>query len=223
MPGNIDYEQEQTAKHYEAYYETKYKRADQLEKRLLTQFFSNFSDVKNVLEVGCGTGHFTRWIESLGLESMGVDKSKSMLKEAKAMWPQGTLLQTEGSRLPFKDKSVDVVAFITSLEFMPNATLAICEAARVGKIGIIIGLMNKNSPSTLKKRIQAARKKSSFYRQAKFYSISDVKNLLKKNPGKLEITFWTSTVFSKPFDNMESSRFPFGAFLGIAIKLRDIL
>ncbi len=221
MLDNMDFEQEQTAKHYEEYYETKYKRADQLEKKLLTQLFSKFSDVKNVLEVGCGTGHFTRWMDSLDLESIGVDKSKSMLEEAKGRWSQGTLLQTEGSRLPFKDKSFDVVAFITSLEFMPNATLAINEAARVGKRGIILGLMNKNSTSTLKKRIQVTTKNNSFYQQAKFYSISDIKNLIEKTPGKLEITFWASTVFSKPFNKMESSRFPFGAFLGIAIKLRD--
>ena len=50
---------------------------------------------------------------------------KPMLKEAKNLWPQGTLLQAEGTRLPFKDKSVDVVVFITSLEFIPDAAGAL--------------------------------------------------------------------------------------------------
>ncbi len=86
MKNDSLYQHEQTAKEYEAYYETKYKRADLLEKRLLTKLLGQFKDVKNLLEVGCGTGHFTRWIDSTGIESYGVDTSSPMLKEAKKMW-----------------------------------------------------------------------------------------------------------------------------------------
>ena len=43
------------------------------------------------------------------------------------------------------------MVFITSLEFMPDAKLAIKEAARVAEKGLIFGLMNKNSPSTIRK------------------------------------------------------------------------
>ena len=67
------------------------------------------------------------------LEAVGVDISKPMLKEAKKLWPQGALLQGEGTRLPFKDKSVDIVFFMTSLEFIPDAAVALKEAARVAK------------------------------------------------------------------------------------------
>ena len=50
------FEQEQTAKKYEAYYDTKYKRADQLEKKLLAELLAQFPHVKSIVEVGCGTG-----------------------------------------------------------------------------------------------------------------------------------------------------------------------
>lgn len=157
MGSNTRYEQEKTAKGYEAYYETKYKRADLLEKKLIKQLFAQFPDAENVLEVGCGTGHFTRWIaSSLDAEAVGLDISKPMLKEAKKLWPQGALLQAEGTRLPFKDKSVDIVFFMASLEFILDAAVALKEAARVAKLGINLGLMNKNSLATLRKRIQAA-------------------------------------------------------------------
>ena len=147
--------------------------ADLIEKKLLTKLFSKFPDARNVLEVGCGTAHFTRWMDSnLGLESFGVDTSKAMLSEAKKRWLGGALLQSDGCRLPFKDKSVDIVFFMTSLEFMPDSATAIKEAARVANKGIIFGLMNKNSPATLRKRIQAAIQKNSFYEKAKFYSYS---------------------------------------------------
>ncbi len=74
------------------------KGADLLEKKLLTKLFAQFTDARNVLEVGCGTGHFTRWMEStLGLECYGIDTSKAMLKEAKKRWPGGALLQSDGA------------------------------------------------------------------------------------------------------------------------------
>jgi ubiquinone/menaquinone biosynthesis C-methylase UbiE len=217
------FEQEQTAKGYEMYYDRKYKRTDLLEKKLLSKLFAQFPDVKSVLEVGCGTGHFTRWMASdLALECIGVDVSKVMLHEAKERWPKGTLLQSESSLLPLKDKSVDISVFITSMEFMPDGSIALKEALRIARKGIILGLMNKNSASAIRKRIQAAAQKDSFYSQAKFYSVSDIKDLLEKAlPEKYDITFHRTTVFAKVLGGLESSVLPFGAFLGIAVKLRD--
>ncbi len=224
MGNNARFEQEQTVKNYEAYYETKYKRADILEKRLLTKLFSNFSQVKTVLEIGCGTGHFIRWIEStLGFKCYGVDVSKGMLADAKKRWSNSSLLQSEGAQLPFIDKSFDVVVFVTSLEFMPDAAVAIKEAARVAEKGLIFGLMNKNSPSTLKKRLQSRIQKASFYREAKFYSISDIEEMLDEVFSKRYIIgFWSTTVFPKGLRSLESSRLPFGDFLGITVMLRDV-
>ena len=133
------------------------------------------------------------------------------------------LLQAEGTRLPFKDKSVDIVFFMASLEFILDAAVALKEAARVAKLGINLGLMNKNSLGTLRKRIQAATLKDSFYKQAKFYSSSEVEQILEIIlPKGHEIVFCGTTVFPKPFSDKESSLFPFGGLLGIAIKLRNI-
>jgi ubiquinone/menaquinone biosynthesis C-methylase UbiE len=222
MNDDSQYQQRQTAKEYERYYETKYKRADLLEKRLLIKLLGQFKNATNLLEVGCGTGHFTRWMDATGLECYGVDISIPMLKEAKKLWINGRLLQGEGSRLPFKDKSVDIVAYITSFEFMPDAAIAFEEAARVAEKGVIMGLMNKNSISTVRKRFLSITGKNSFYEKAHFYSIFDIKKILDKSfSGKCTITFWTTTVFPRVFGDLQSSLFPFGAFLGIAIELRD--
>jgi hypothetical protein len=113
---------------------------------------------------------------------------------------------------------------MTSLEFMPNAAAAIKEAARVSAKGIVFGLMNKSSPVTLRKKILAAMKERSFYSDANFYSISKIKRLLFETFGEgYSITFWSTTVFPKFLRDWESSVFPFGAFLGLAVKLRDDL
>jgi ubiquinone/menaquinone biosynthesis C-methylase UbiE len=62
-----------------------------------------------------------------------------MLEEAKKLWPSSRLLQCEGGHLPFKNKSVDHVLFITSFEYMPDAVKALSEAKRVAKKGILLG------------------------------------------------------------------------------------
>ena len=161
-------------------------------------------------------------MDATGLECYGVDVSIPMLKEAKKLWINGRLLQSEGSRLPFKDKSVDIVTYITSFEFMPDAVLALEEATRVAKKGVIMGLMNKNSLATVRKRFRSMTSKNSFYEKAHFYSISDIKKTLDKSfPGNYAITFWSTTVFPRVFGDLESSLFPFGAFLGVALELRD--
>lgn len=49
---------------YEAWYETTGRRADRLEKALLKRLLAGFPRVRALLEVGCGTGHFT-WMARL--------------------------------------------------------------------------------------------------------------------------------------------------------------
>ena len=98
MGSKSRFEQEQTAKEYEAYYETKYKRADLLEKKLLTKLFSQFPDAKNVLEVGCGTGHFTRWIESdLGIGMLSALTHQKLCLRKQKNGGLKDLLQSEGA------------------------------------------------------------------------------------------------------------------------------
>ena len=67
---------------YEAWYETSGCRADRLEKALLKRLLTGFSRARTLLEVGCGTGHFTRWFDERGLQAMGLDLSSPMLAEA---------------------------------------------------------------------------------------------------------------------------------------------
>jgi ubiquinone/menaquinone biosynthesis C-methylase UbiE len=218
------YFQEEIVKTYEYFYQTKYKRADKLEKKLLKKLLDSLGRVQKLLEVGCGTSHFTRWLESIGLECYGLDLSHLMLREAKKLWSNGSLLQGESTHLPFKDKSFDVVAFIACLEYMPNIAKVINEAARVSRKGIIIGLMNKWSLPTIRRIIQIKMGKNPYYKNARFYSIFDIKRILKETlHNRYIISLWNTTVFPKFLGNAEFSLFPFGAFLGAAIKLGENL
>lgn len=215
------YFDEDIVKNYESYYQEKYKRADKLEKTLLKSLLETLGHVESLLEVGCGTAHFTRWFESLGLECYGLDLSDLMLKEAKKLWLEGRLFRGESSLLPFKSKSFDTIAFIACMEYMPYLDRVISEAVRVARKGIIIGLMNRWSLPTVRRIIQVKMGKNPYYKNAKFYSILDMKRMLKDTLGdKYVIPFWSTTVFPRILEDIQSSLIPFGAFLGIAVKLR---
>jgi len=214
------YFQEDIVKTYESWYTGKYKRADELEKILLRKLLKTLGPVEDLLEIGCGTAHFTRWFESLGLKCYGLDLSDLMLREARKYWVGGRLLRGESSFLPFKNNSFDIVVFMACMEYMPNPVKVIYEATRVARKGIIIGLMNKWSLPTARRIIQVKMGKNPYYKNAKFYSILDMKRMLKDAlSDKYSITFWTTTVLPKIFGDMQSAILPFGAFLGVAVKL----
>jgi len=204
---------------YEQFYETKYKRADILEKNLLKEMIEKFNEVNSILEVGCGTCHFTRWMDSLGYYSVGVDISILMLNESKKYW-RGDIILADSHYLPLKDKCFDLVAFITCLEYMEKVEDVIKESARVAKKGIIFGLMNKWSLPTIRRRIQIAFGKNPYYTKTTFYSIFSIKKKIKKAlKDKEKILYWNTTVFPRIFKNLKSRIFPFGAFLGVCVKI----
>jgi SAM-dependent methyltransferase len=60
---------------YETWYEGRYKKADIKEKAILRKGIDWIGDVKTIFEVGCGTAHFTRYFEEIGIDAFGVDPS----------------------------------------------------------------------------------------------------------------------------------------------------
>lgn len=60
-----------------------------------------------ILDVGCGDGRHTILIERNGGRSIGVDLSKNMLEEAKALYPDGDFRKMDMRSLLFDDNSFD--------------------------------------------------------------------------------------------------------------------
>jgi SAM-dependent methyltransferase len=72
-----------TVASYDAWYQTAGCRADRLEKALLGRLLADFPGASTVLEVGCGTGHFTRWFSEGSFQAVGLELSRPMLVEAR--------------------------------------------------------------------------------------------------------------------------------------------
>ena len=207
---------------YEAWYTTpRGKFADVLEKKVIADL-CQVRRGDRVLEIGCGTGHFSAYFKELGADVVGLDTSPEMLKLAKDL--RGELKidfnQGDAYHLPFADNSFDLVAMITTLEFMASPKKALAEAFRVSKRKVFLGILNRNSFLARK------RKKSGkgVWQEAHFYNLKEVKDLLGED---MDLK-WRG-VLSLPLINSDLGfdlrlgleellswlRLPFGAFIGI--------
>ena len=205
---------------YEQWYEGRYKRAEIWQKKVIAQLLKKDARVADLLEFGCGTTRFTRWWQEIGIEATGADISPFMLGQAVHLF-DGDLVNADSHHMPFKDQSFDAVAFITTFEYYKDPVQVILEAARVARHGIAFGMMNRNSPKFLRRRVQQAFGKNPFYITATFYTpqllIRQIEKALKGREYKLE---WTCTGLPEWFPVQQWS-IPIGDFFGLYVKFND--
>lgn len=101
----------------------------------------------DAVDVGCGTGRFTRLLEARGARVVGVDREPAMLTVARERL-RGPLVVADASALPFRDEAVDLALAVTVLEFVPDPARVLDELARVTRRGgrVVVGALNPASP-----------------------------------------------------------------------------
>jgi SAM-dependent methyltransferase len=210
---------EQIAPHYEAWYETpEGRRADALEKALLRRLLGSFPYAQNALEVGCGTGHFTRWLSEQGLRTIGLDLSAAMLVQAQV--PNGVLLvRGDALRLPFADGAFDLVAFITTLEFLERPQEALAEALRLARQGLLLGVLNRWSLLSLQRRLVGLLRPT-VYDAARFYGVGELKRSLRSVAGGKAPIVWYTTLFPRGWP-WSQWILPWGGFIGMALLVLE--
>ena len=82
-----------------------------------------------ILDLGCGHGEFTVMMNLMGYDAMGLDVSDESLRLARILADEngiapGRFVKGENGKLPFDDKSFDLVVMISSLEHISDATLS---------------------------------------------------------------------------------------------------
>lgn len=196
---------------YEAWYQTAGHRADQQEKALLKRLLSSFSAVRSILEVGCGTGHFTRWLGKQGRLAVGLDLSWPMLEEAKRL-KSPTCLQRDALMLPFPSASFDLVALITTLEFLFDPARALAEAIRVARQGLILGVLNTQSRLRQQYKLEA----EPIWEVAHFFRPDELKLMIREVAGEKPRVVWQTTLWPLWPGALP---FPWGGFIGMDVKL----
>lgn len=98
------------------------------------------------LDVGCGTGWFTRRLAALpNLQITGVDLDAESLAFARSHDPRSIYLPADALALPFADASFDYVQSIAALCFTADWHKAVSEIVRVTRKRFAIGMLNRHS------------------------------------------------------------------------------
>jgi ubiquinone/menaquinone biosynthesis C-methylase UbiE len=197
---------------YEAWYQTTGRRADRLERALLGQLLAGFPGAFTILEVGCGTGHFSRWFSEQGLRAVGLDLSQPMLVEAIRLGSP-LYVHGDGLALPCPTDAFDLVVLITTLEFTPDPVHVLAEALRVARCGLVLGVLNRQSVLGW----QLRREGGPIWEVARFFTPGELVHLVRRaadeRPVKVtwRTTLWPLWPGSLPL--------PWGGFSGMAVRL----
>lgn len=168
---------------------------------------------ETLLDVGCGTGWFTRRFAADGLLATGLDPNPEWLAYARAhSKPDLHWVDGDARQLPFTDNSFDRVTSIAALCFVADERQAVAEILRVTRRSFAIGWLNRSS---LLYRQKAG---SGAYRGARWHTANEVRAFFHNLPvANLRLT---SAVFlpgggmtARAMERLLPNRLPWGALL----------
>lgn len=179
---------------------------------------------ESVLDVGCGTGYFTRrFAGEAGLNAVGIDPNRAWLDYAQTHRigaEHYCLGRVEA--LPFADRSFDRTVSVTALCFVDDARYAVEQILRVTRERFAIGLLNRHSLLYLRKGRHGG---YGAYRGALWHTRREIQALFDGLPAA-NLTLETAVLLpggdplARGIDRLLSSRLPLGAFIVAAGDVR---
>ncbi|HQU16251.1 MAG: hypothetical protein B7Z66_00045 [Chromatiales bacterium 21-64-14] len=191
------------------------------ESRLMLELL-NASPGASVLDVGSGTGYFSRRLAAAGRSVVAVDADHAALRFARQRDRQIPCVLGDAQRLPFADRSVDYCTAVTSLCFVSEPAVALAEMWRVVRCGMFLGLLNRWSLLHHRKRGRGG------YRGARWDDLAHVREWAARLDPAPRLV-WASGVFvpgASPFarwlERVIPRGLPWGAFLAVALHKPDL-
>lgn len=178
----------------------------------------------SLLDVGCGTGYFTRrFAPESSLRVVGLDPDNSALAYARTHGT-GTARYCAGTAvsLPFGDRSFDLSVSVTALCFVDEAKRAIGEMLRVTRERFAIGLLNRYSLLYLQK---GQRSGSGAYRGAHWHTAREIRRLFDGLPAanlavRNAVFLPGAGPIARRVESLTPNGLPFGAFIAVAGDVR---
>jgi SAM-dependent methyltransferase len=159
---------------YEDWYTTgRGKRIDEEEKGALSRILDE-GEGRLLLDVGCGTGHFTTWCAGRGFRAVGVDTSESLVRYAAGRYGNRFAL-ADGRALPFADGTFQVAMAVTLMEFARYPELLVREMYRVAAVTLVFLMLNPDSELSRERKSRG----KGVFATATFWPPSKLKLLLK--------------------------------------------
>ena len=180
---------------------------------------------ERLLDVGCGTGYFTRgFAADQSLAVTGVDPNSEWLAYAlsRASWGE-RFVEASALALPFPDRTFDVSISVAALCFISDQRTALAEILRVTRRRFAIGLLNRHSLLYWQKGRHGG---SGAYRGAHWHSAAEIHQLFAGLPVS-DLSIRTAVFMpqggyvSRAVENFLSSSLPWGAFIVVTGNIMD--
>jgi SAM-dependent methyltransferase len=170
-----------TPEQYDAWYRTpRGSWIGETEYRLLRRLLAPRPG-ESVLDVGCGTGYFTRRFARDGHPATGLDADPGMLEVARANAAAGErYVRGDALDLPFPDRAFDLSVSVAALCFMSDEAAALAEMRRVTRRRLALGLLNRRSLLHLRKGRHGG---AGAYRGAHWHTSGEVRELFSRARG----------------------------------------
>ncbi|MEC4682849.1 MAG: class I SAM-dependent methyltransferase [Nitrospirota bacterium] len=170
-----------------------------------------------LLDVGCGTGFFTRLFAEDGFETVGIDPDPGYLTLAKSRQKnQGMYLQGDVRSLPFRNRSFDFAVAVTSLCFVSEMSLALSEMARVTRNRFALGLLNRQSLLFREKWEKGG------YKGARWDTAGEVRTMISDLATGIDVKsaifFPSGTFVSRTLERVIPPNLLYGGFLVISAR-----
>jgi ubiquinone/menaquinone biosynthesis C-methylase UbiE len=99
-------------------------------RKLVKTLANELSGCNKILDVGMGTGRFSKPLQDVGFEVVGVDISRKMISKAREKGVNSMLL-SDACSLPFKGNAFDASICVHVLHLISHWKTALLEACRV--------------------------------------------------------------------------------------------
>ncbi|MEW6119926.1 MAG: class I SAM-dependent methyltransferase [Pseudomonadota bacterium] len=164
---------------YDAWYDTPRGRwIGETEYRLAARHLDGHPG-DSLLDVGCGTGWFTRRAAAAGYRVTGLDPDAAWLAYARGRDTRCRWVEGDARALPFADAAFDHVLSIAALCFIDDERRAVAECVRVARRRIAIGWLNRTSLLYWQKGRSGG---SGAYRGARWHTADEVRALFDGLP-----------------------------------------
>ena len=119
--------------------------------RMLAQ--QSFTGVR-ALDVGCGSGRWSRWMRDRGAHVTGIDPTPAMLETAERLSPGVAFRRMSATDIDFPDESFDFVLSVTVIQHLHpeeqvKAAAAMCRVLKPGGRLFLLDLIDHNDPGRL--------------------------------------------------------------------------
>lgn len=182
---------------------------------------------ERLLDIGSGTGIHLAWFRELGLRVTGLEASPYMLEQARSRLRSSVDLHLGmADHLPFDDNEFDLATLINTLEFLGDPEEALAEAFRVTRRRVVIGVLNKYALAAVQRRLKGI-VEDNIYRQARFFSVWELKEMVKRIMGPTPLRWGTVIFFPltlmRVTRSLEQHTFfqqnPWGSFLVMTVDI----